>query len=216
MRIVVAEDMMFTRAGIVSILTDAGLDVVAEAGDVESLHRAVRLTSPDLAIIDIRMPPTNTDEGLVAAERIRAEHPQIGVLVLSSYVEPGYALRLLEDHPDGAGYLLKERVFEGAVLIDALRRLMAGECVVDPTIVRQLVQRRRQPNPLDELTPREREVLSLLAEGHSNSAIARKLVLSDRTIETHARQVFHKLGLTAHADTHQRVLAVLAYLRTNS
>src|SRR5262245_41088850 len=159
------------------------------------------------------MPPTHTDEGLVAAQRIRAEHAEVAVLVLSHYIEPGYALRLLEEHPERIGYLLKERVFDGALLVDALRRLADGECVIDPTIVARLVGRRRRRDPLEELTAREREVLGLLAEGLSNRAIAARLVVTERTVEAHVKQVFLKLGLGADADTHRRVLAVLAYLR---
>src|SRR5436305_12038511 len=163
---------MLTREGIVRLLADAGIDVVGQAEDASGLVRDVRLKQPDAAIVDIRMPPTHTDEGLVAAETIRAEHPEIGVLVLSQYVEPRYALRLLEEHPEGVGYLLKERVFDVAVLIDALRRIADRESVVDPTIVSRLLGRRRRQDPLAALTEREREVLSVVAEGLSNRAIA--------------------------------------------
>jgi DNA-binding NarL/FixJ family response regulator len=212
-RVVVADDEMLTREGIVHLLGDAGCDVVGQAGDVETLMRQVRHTRPDAAIVDIRMPPTHTDEGLVAAQRIRSEHPDTGVLVLSHYVEPSYALRLLEEHPQRVGYLLKERIFDVALLIDALRRLSDGETVIDPTIVAQLVGRRRRLDPLAELTDREREVLSLLAEGLSNRAIAERLVVTDRTVEAHVTQVFLKLGLATSSTSHRRVLAVLAYLR---
>jgi DNA-binding NarL/FixJ family response regulator len=163
-RVVVADDVMLTREGIVRLLTDAGVDVVAEADDAERLLREVRLKRPDAAIVDIRMPPTHTDEGLVATQRIRSEHPEVGVLVLSQYVEPSYALRLLEEHPERVGYLLKQRVFDVAVLVDALRRIAEGETVVDPTIVARLFGRRRREDPLAELTDREREVLGLVAE----------------------------------------------------
>jgi DNA-binding NarL/FixJ family response regulator len=212
-RVVVADDEMLTREGIVRLLGDADCDVVGQAGDVETLMRQVRQTRPDAAIVDIRMPPTHTDEGLVAAQRIRSEHPATGVLVLSHYVEPSYALRLLEEHPQRVGYLLKERIFDVALLIDALRRISDGETVIDPTIVAQLVGRRRRLDPLAELTDREREVLSLLAEGLSNRAIAERLVVTDRTVEAHVTQVFLKLGLATSSTSHRRVLAVLAYLR---
>jgi DNA-binding NarL/FixJ family response regulator len=213
-RVVVAEDVMLTREGIVRLLQDAGVEVAAQAEDPDGLMRQVGLTRPDVAIVDIRMPPTHTDEGLVAAQRIRAEHPQVGVLLLSSYVEPSYALRLLEEHPQRVGYLLKERVFDGAILVDALRRLADGETVIDPTIVSRLVGRRRRTDPLAALTAREREALGLLAEGLSNRAIAARLVVTERTVEAHIKQIFLKLGLEADATAHRRVLAVLAYLRT--
>jgi DNA-binding NarL/FixJ family response regulator len=161
-------------------------------------------------------PPTHTDEGLVAGQQIRQEHPAIGVLVLSHYVEPSYALRLLEEHPEGIGYLLKERVFDIAVLVDALRRIADGETVVDPTIVSRLVGRRRREDPLGDLTPREREVLGLVAEGLSNRAIATRLFVTERTVEAHVKQVFLKLRLAANPESHRRVLAVLAYLSTGT
>jgi DNA-binding NarL/FixJ family response regulator len=212
-RVIVADDVMLTREGIVRLLRDADIDVVAEAENAEELLRHVRLARPDAAIVDIRMPPTHTDEGLVAAHQIRAEHPDIGVLVLSQYVEPSYAMRLLEEHPERVGYLLKERVFDVAILIDALRRIADGETVVDPTIVSRLLGRRRREDPLSELTEREREVLSLLAEGLSNKAIAARLFVTERTVEAHVKQIFLKLRLDSNPDSHRRVLAVLAYLR---
>ena len=213
MRVVVADDVMLTRQGIVRLLREADIDVVAEAEDAEALLRHVRLARPDVAIVDIRMPPTHTDEGLVAAQTIRAEHPSVGVLVLSQYVEPSYALRLIEEHPERVGYLLKERVFDVAVLVDALRRVDDGETVVDPTIVSRLVGRRRREDPLTDLTEREREVLGLVAEGLSNKAIAGRLFITERTVEAHVKQIFLKLHLNASPDSHRRVLAVLAYLR---
>ena len=213
MRVVVADDVMLTRQGIVRLLRDAGIDVVAEAEDAEGLLRNVRLARPDAAIIDIRMPPTHTDEGIVAAQAIRSEHPAVGVLVLSQYVEPNYAMRLLEEHPERVGYLLKERVFDVAILIDALRRISDGETVVDPTIVSRLRGRRRRGDPLGTLTEREREVLGLVAEGLSNKAIAGRLFITERTVEAHVKQIFLKLHLSADPDSHRRVLAVLAYLR---
>ena len=213
MRVVVADDVMLTREGIVRLLEDAGVDVVAQAEDAQALLRDVRLKRPDAAVVDIRMPPTHTDEGLVAAQRIRAEHPHVGVLVLSQYVEPAYALRLLEEHPERVGYLLKQRVFDVAVLVDALRRIQDGETVVDPTIVARLFGRRRREDPLAELTHREREVLGLVAEGLSNRAIAGRIFVTERTVEAHVKQIFLKLGLTLDPSAHRRVLAVLAYLR---
>jgi DNA-binding NarL/FixJ family response regulator len=213
MRVVVADDVMLTREGIVRLLEDAGVEVVAQAEDAESLIRRVRATEPDAAIVDIRMPPTHTDEGLVAASMIRTELPDVAVLILSQYIEPSYALRLLEEHPERVGYLLKERVFDVALLVDALRRLGDGETVIDPTIVSRLVGRRRRQDPLEELTPREREALELVAEGLSNKAIAARLVVTERTVEAHVKQIFMKLNLDVSAESHRRVLAVLAYLR---
>jgi DNA-binding NarL/FixJ family response regulator len=214
MRVVVADDTMLTRKGIVSLLQDAGIDVVAEAEDADGLLRHVRQARPDVAIIDIRMPPTHTVEGLVAAREIRAAHPEVGVLVLSQYVEPAYAMRLIEDHPERVGYLLKERVFDIAILVDALRRIVDGETVIDPTIVSRLVGRRRREDPLFELTAREREVLGLVAEGMSNRAISARLVVTERTVEAHITQIFQKLQLPESPDQHRRVLAVLASLRS--
>jgi DNA-binding NarL/FixJ family response regulator len=204
---------MITRHGLVRLLTEAGVDVIAEAEDADTLLLKVSATRPDAAIIDIRMPPTHTDEGLVAAKTIRSQHPDVAVLILSSYVEPRYAMELLQEHPERVGYLLKERVFDVAILVDALRRLGEGESVVDPTIVTRLLGRRRQASPLEELTGREREVLELLAEGLSNRAIAQRLVVTERTVEAHVKQIFGKLDLATSADSHRRVLAVLAYLR---
>jgi DNA-binding NarL/FixJ family response regulator len=216
MRVVVAEDVMLTREGITRLLTDSGIDVVGEVGDAAALLHAVRTTRPDAAIVDIRMPPTHTDEGLVAAKQIRAEHPGVGVLILSQYIEPHYAMRLLEQHSERVGYLLKERVFDVANLIDALRRLGDGETVVDPTIVARLFARKRRADPLEGLTEREREVLALIAEGLSNRAIAARLFVTERTVEAHVKQIFLKLGLNTDPDSHRRVLAVLAYLRSSA
>jgi DNA-binding NarL/FixJ family response regulator len=212
-RVVVADDVMLTREGIVRLLGDAGIEVVGEAEDAEGVLRLVRLRQPDAAIVDIRMPPTHTDEGLVATQRIRTGHPEVGVLVLSQYVEPSYATRLLEEHPERVGYLLKQRIFDVAILVDALRRIADGETVVDPTIVSRLFGRRRRQDPLAQLTPREREVLGLVAEGLSNRAIATRLFVTERTVEAHVKQIFLKLNLDADPDSHRRVLAVLAYLR---
>lgn len=213
MRVVVADDAMLTREGIVRLLRDAGVEVVAEAEDAEGLLREVALSHPDVVLIDIRMPPTHTDEGLVAARTIRAAHPEIGVLVLSQYIEPSYAMRLIEDHPERVGYLLKERIFDVAVLVDALRRIVDGETVVDPTIVSRLMGRHRRLEPLSALTEREREVLGLVAEGMSNIAIASRLFVTERTVEAHITQIFMKLQLPESRDQNRRVLAVLAFLR---
>ena len=216
MRVVVAEDVMLTREGITRLLTDAGVEIAAEVGDADALMRAVRATQPDAAVIDIRMPPTHTDEGLTAAQQIRAEHPDVSVLILSQYIEPHYAMRLLDEHPGRIGYLLKERIFDVAVLVDALRRLADGETVVDPTIVARLFARKRRADPLDELTEREREVLALVAEGLSNRGIAARLFVTERTVEAHVKQIFQKLALSTEPDSHRRVLAVVAYLRRPS
>ena len=207
---------MLTREGIVRVLADAGAEVVGEAGDVDGLMRAVATQKPDCAIVDIRMPPTNTDEGIVAAQRIRELHPDVAVLVLSQYVEPGFALRLLEENPERSGYLLKERVGDPAVLLDALRRLCAGETVVDPAIVSRLLSRRREADPIEELSEREREVLSLVAEGLANGEIGRRLFITERTVEAHVKQIFRKLDIGQAPATNRRVLAVLAFLRSSA
>jgi DNA-binding NarL/FixJ family response regulator len=213
MRVIVADDSLLTRTGIVTVLRELGCDVLAEARDASEAMAAVREHRPDVAVLDIRMPPTFTDEGLVAALEIQASQPATAVLVLSQYVEPEYALRLIQTYPGGMGYLLKERILEGAVLLDAVRRLADGECVIDPTIVAQGMRARREPGPLAELTTREREVLGQLAEGRSNSAIARTLFITERTVEAHTTQIFQKLGLEDSSDVHRRVSAVLTYLR---
>jgi DNA-binding NarL/FixJ family response regulator len=212
-RVIVADDSMLTREGIVHLLGEAGVDVVAQAGDADRLLDDVRLHVPDVAVIDIKMPPTHTDEGLVAAQRIRDAFPDVGVLVLSQYLEPSYALRLLETHPEKVGYLLKDRVFATAVLVDALTRITEGETVVDPTIVARLFRRRRDDDPVEKLSPREHEVLALVAEGMSNPAIAERLYLAPRTVEAHVTQIFLKLGVDTSPASHRRVLAVLAFLR---
>jgi DNA-binding NarL/FixJ family response regulator len=213
MRIAVADDSMLTREGLVHLLTGQGHDIVGQAGNAGELVSIVDVSRPDVVVVDIRMPPTYTDEGLVAAQYIRTAYPGIGVLVLSQYLEPSYAMRLIEDRPDGVGYLLKDRVFDVAVLIDALRRVAEGETVVDPTIVSRLLRRRRTADPLDALSERATEVLGLVAEGLSNHAIAARLHITDRTVESHITKTFLQLGLADDPDSHRRVLAVLAYLR---
>ena len=213
MRVVIADDEVLLREGLERLLTEVGFDVVGKVGTAEELQRKVELTRPDVAIVDIKMPPTHTDEGLVAAQEIRESHPQIGVLVLSHYLESRYALRLIEQHPGGSGYLLKERVSDIAVLTDALARLHEGESVVDPTIVSRLVNRSRPASGLDRLTEREREVLTLMAEGRSNKGICERLFLSPKTVEAHVKHIFMKLGIDESTEDHRRVLAVLAFLR---
>jgi DNA-binding NarL/FixJ family response regulator len=216
MRLVIADDSMLLREGLARLLADAGFEVVGKAETAPELLRRVEASAPDVAIVDIKMPPTHTDEGIVAAQQIRRDHPSVGVLVLSQYLESRYAMRLLEDVPERAGYLLKERVSDIAVLTDALKRIDEGECVIDPTIVSRLMRRPRERDPLDGLTAREREVLGLMAEGRTNNAIGRALFLSGKTVEAHVRQIFQKLGLEQSLDDHRRVLAVLAFLRAAS
>jgi len=212
-RVVIADDETLLREGLARLLDEAGLQVVGKAASAEELLRRVELTRPEVVLVDIKMPPTHTDEGLVAAEQIRNSHPEVGVLVLSHYVESRYAMRLLEEHPERSGYLLKERVSDVAVLVDALQRIDEGECVLDPTIVSRLIARPREGSPLEELTARELEVLSLIAEGHSNEGICKKLFLSPKTVETHVRHILGKLGIGDTPEYHRRVLAVLAFLR---
>jgi DNA-binding NarL/FixJ family response regulator len=213
MRIVIADDEVLLRQGVARLLVDAGFEVVATAGTRDELIRAVERHRPDLAIVDIRMPPTHTDEGLTASQELRRSQPELGILILSHYLDSRYAMRLLQDQPERAGYLLKERVSDLAVLTDALHRIDEGECVLDPTIVARLIGRRRNPNPLVDLSEREVEVLSLMAEGRSNHAIGGLLFVSPKTVESHVRQIMMKLGLEETPDDHRRVLAVLAYLR---
>lgn len=212
MRVVIADDHLLIRSGLRELLRDAGIDVVGEAEDRDSLLRLVDREAPDAAVIDIRMPPTHTDEGIVTARDVRRLYPSTAVLVLSMYVEPSYATRLLTDHPEGVGYLLKDRVTEGSLLVDALRRVTEGECVLDPTIVARLLGRRGRVSPVGRLTIREREVLALMAEGRSNGSIAIHLAMSPRTVETHVKSVFDKFGLPPDSDSHRRVLAVLTFL----
>ncbi len=212
MRVVIADDATLFREGVATLLRQSDIDVVGQARDAIELLPLVRDQEPDVVIVDIRMPPTHTLEGLEAAKTIRSEFPNMGVLVLSQYVEAHYALRLLDEAAQGAGYLLKDHVGNVDDLVDAVRQVASGRLVIDPTVVKQLLTRSRRHDPLDVLTDRERQVLGLMAEGRSNSAIARTLFVTDKTVEAHIRGVFTKLGLDAGADDHRRVLAVIAYL----
>jgi DNA-binding NarL/FixJ family response regulator len=214
MRVVIAEDELLLRQGVARLLTDAGIDVVAAVETADALLEHVARMRPDVALVDVRMPPTHRDEGIIAAREIRATHPETGVLVLSHYLESSYALRLLEDQPQRCGYLLKERVSDIAVLVDALRRIADGECVIDPTIVKQLLHKPRDSGPLDTLTKRERDVLAAMAEGYSNEAIARRLYLAPKTVEANIHRVLQKLDISESPDSNRRVLAVLTYLRS--
>jgi DNA-binding NarL/FixJ family response regulator len=198
---------------VVRLLEESGFEVVAQAGDAEDLIRKVGAHKPDVAIVDIRMPPTNTDDGLRAALEIRATQPDTGVLVLSQYVEEGYALELVSDTAGGVGYLLKDRVADVERFVEAVKRVAEGGSALDPEVVAQLVGRARRDDPLAELTPREREVLELMAEGRSNQAVAEHLVVTERAVEKHVTSIFGKLGLTPAAEDHRRVLAVLTFLR---
>jgi DNA-binding NarL/FixJ family response regulator len=213
LRIVVADDSVLVREGVIRALSTRGFDIVAQAGDGDELLRKVAGHKPDAAVADIRMPPSGTDEGLRAAERIAEQHPGVGVLVLSDYLEPEYATRLLETGAPGRGYLLKDSVTDLDRFADAIRRVAAGESVVDPTIVRRVLGALRATDPLAELSDRERQILAHAAEGKSNHAIAEQLVISERTVEAHIGSVFQKLGIPSTADDHRRVLAVLTYLR---
>jgi DNA-binding NarL/FixJ family response regulator len=210
---VVADDAVLIREGVVRILRESGFEVQAQAGTADQLLLHVRSLEPDVAIVDIRMPPTHTNEGLRAAQQIRAEHPGVGVLVLSQYVEPGYALELLKDSAEGVGYLLKERIGNIEDFVAAVRRVASGGSALDPTVVSEIVGRRRRDDPLALLTPREREVLELMAEGRSNQGISERMVITERAVEKHVTSIFGKLQLPAVAADHRRVLAVLTFLR---
>ena len=213
MRVVIAEDSGLLRQGLVRLLGDSGFEVVAQVGDGPGLVEAVDRDRPDVCVVDVRMPPTHRDEGLRAALEARRLVPGLPVVILSQYVEERYAGELLESGADGVGYLLKDRVADVGDFVDALRRVAAGGPVLDPEVVAQLLARRRRDDPLETLTPREREVLGLMAEGRSNAHIARSLVVTDGAVEKHVRNIFGKLGLPASDSNHRRVLAVLAYLR---
>ena len=213
MRVVIAEDSVLLREGLVRLLAEADIEVVGQAGDAEDLMRKVRAHKPDVAIVDIRMPPKHEDEGVQAALAIRSELPGTGVLVLSQYVDEHYAVQLLSDGADGIGYLLKDRVGDVERFLDAVRRVADGGSALDPEVVAQMVGRKHD-DPLEELTPREREVLGLMAQGLSNKAICAELVLSERAVERHITGVLSKLDIPATGAEHRRVLAVLAYLRS--
>jgi DNA-binding NarL/FixJ family response regulator len=213
MRVVIADDAALIREGIAHVLSARGVEIVDQVADAEALLACVRDTGPDVALVDIRMPPTHTDEGVRAAREIRTRHPTTAVLVLSQHLEPDYALRLVEEKPEALGYLLKERVGRAEQLVDAVERVAAGECVIDRAVVDELLARRRQVDPLAALTGREREVVALMAEGRSNQGICRALWLSPKTVETHIRGAFTKLGIEEAPEDNRRVLAVLTYLR---
>ncbi len=212
MRIVIAEDSVLLRAGLVRLLVDAGHDVVATVGDAESLIDVVERNEPELCVVDVRMPPTHTDDGLRAARTIRSRWPQIGILVLSQYVEESYATDLLADGTEGLGYLLKDRIADVSQFLDAVDRVGQGGTALDPEVVSQLFARSRRRDPLEALSPREREVLGLMAEGRTNTAIARALVVSDGAVEKHISNIFTKLALPPTDTDHRRVLAVLRWL----
>jgi len=215
-RAVIADDSLLLREGVARVLADAGIEVAASVGDADALRRVVATEKPDVAIVDVRMPPTQTDEGSRAAEAIRERHPEVGILMLSQVVEAHTALRLFGERPEGFGYLLKDRVLEIDDFVEAVKRVARGGTAMDPQVVSQLVGKRGKDDPIDDLSPREREVLELMAEGRSNAGICAKLFLSSKTVETHVSSIFNKLRLTQAPDDHRRVLAVLAYLRAES
>ena len=212
-RIVVGEDQPLTREGIVAVLEEAGFEVVGVAGDAPDLLRKTAAHKPDVVITDIRMPPDQTDDGLRAAQQIRGEHPGIGVLVLSQYLEDRYAIDLVGDRAEGVGYLLKDRVGDLALFVDAVRRVAHGGSALDSTVVQRMVGRQREKSPIDSLTPREREVLSMMAEGRSNRGIAETLVVTLAAVERHVTSIFAKLDLPPEHEDHRRVRAVLEYLK---
>ncbi len=213
MRVVVADDSVLLREGVVRVLEDDGFEVVGQSGDAEDLLRKVGAHRPDVAVVDIRMPPNLTDDGLRAAKQIREEYPETGVLVLSQYLEESYALDLVADSAEGVGYLLKDRVAEIERFTESVRRVGSGGSALDPEVVSHLLGRRRHEDPLEVLTAREREVLGLMAEGRSNIAIAENLVVTERAVEKHVTSIFSKLDLPPTAEDHRRVLAVLTYVK---
>nr|WP_320672069.1 response regulator transcription factor [Patulibacter sp. DM4] len=213
LRVLIAEDQVLLRSGLARLLEDAGLEVVAEAGDADELRRKVRAHRPDVAIVDVQMPPDHADDGLRAAVEIRRELPGTAVLVLSQFLEERYATDLIGDDAHGVGYLLKDRIIDVESFVDAVRRVAAGGSALDPDVVARMVGRQRVDDPLDALTPREREVLALMAEGHSNRGIAEALGVGAAAVEKHTTRIFHKLGLTATPTEHRRVMAVLTLLR---
>jgi DNA-binding NarL/FixJ family response regulator len=213
-RVVVADDSVLLREGVVRLLEEQGFEVVGQAGDADELMRKVAAHEPDVAVVDIRMPPNNTDDGLKAAREIGRRHPDTGVLVLSQYVDQSYALDLVAEATGGVGYLVKDRVAEVGRFAEAVRRVAEGGSALDPQVLSRLVRRRRHSDPLAALTAREREVLELVAEGRSNHAIAGQLVITERAVEKHVTRIFAKLGLEPAPGAHRRVLAVLAYLRS--
>jgi DNA-binding NarL/FixJ family response regulator len=212
-RVVIADDSVLLREGLARVLTEGGFEIVAQTANADELRKAVRRFKPDIAIVDVRMPPTHTDEGARAAVEIRAEQPEVAILVLSQVIEAAHAMQLFSERPEGFGYLLKDRVFEIDDFLESVRRVGRGGTAIDPEVIGQLVGRRRDDGPLDELTAREREVLELMAQGLSNRGICEKLVISPKTVETHVNSIFLKLDLMPAQDEHRRVLAVLAFLR---
>jgi DNA-binding NarL/FixJ family response regulator len=214
MRVVIADDSILFREGVAQLLERAGFEVVGQSGTAEDLMLKVTSYKPDVAIVDLRMPPTHTDEGMRAARQIRARHAEVGVLVLSQYVEAPYLMELLKEDIEGVGYLLKDGIRDVGDFADSVRRVAEGGSAFDPAVVSRLVGQRQGDNPLDALTPREREVLELMAQGRSNQAIAEKLVVTHGAVEKHVRSIFGKLGLPVSAEDHRRVLAVLTYLNS--
>ena len=214
MRVVIGEDQLLFRKGLGRLLEEAGFEVVGQAGDAVDLRRKVSAHRPDVAVVDIQMPPTNTDDGLRAAMQIREEQPHTKVLVLSQYIEERYAVDLIGDSAEGVGYLLKDRVTDFAGFADAVRRVAAGGSVLDPQVVSQMLGRKRRDDPLDELTPRERDVMELMAQGRSNSGIAEALVITESAVEKHVTSIFDTLGIERSGEAHRRILAVLTFLRS--
>lgn len=216
MRVLIAEDSVLLREGLVRLLeAEQDIEVVAQVGDADALVHRVRAEPPDVCIIDVRMPPDNEADGLVAALKLRSQFPQMGILILSQYVEPHYALELMQANPDGVGYLLKERISDRSQFLEGLRAVASGGTAIDPSVVTQMLGRPRLDDPLSRLTEREGAVLAAMAEGKTNTAIASSLFMSQKTVESHVSSIFTKLGLPADSDTNRRVLAVLTWLRAS-